>query len=101
MAKTFRERMDEPDGHNDAREIWLLIRSWLTLFRVFLVIAIIAIAEIFEEHSLLNLSLSVWAIVVGFPLFLLVSMVIIQGDKRFAPDLEEQRRKQIEKAGIS
>jgi len=47
----------------------------------------------------MNLSLSVWAIVVGFPLFLLMSMVIIQGDKRFAPDLEDKRRKRIEKAG--
>ena len=96
MAQTFRERADAPDGTTDEREIWMMIRSWITLFRVVLVIAIIIIAEIFEEHSLFNLSLSVWAIVVGFPLFLLLSMAIIQGDKRFAPDLEEKRRKKIE-----
>ena len=96
MAQTFRERVDSPDGTNDAREIWMLIRSWLTIIRVVMVIAIIIIAEIFEEVTLLNFSLSVWAIVVGFPLFLLVSMVIIQGDKRFAPDLEEKRRKRVE-----
>ena len=74
----------------------MLIRSWLTIIRVVMVIAIIIIAEIFEEVTLLNFSLSVWAIVVGFPLFLLVSMVIIQGDKRFATDLEEKRRKRVE-----
>lgn len=98
MAQTFRERADSPDGTTDEREIWMMIRSWITLFRVLLVIAIIIVAEIFEEHSLFNLSLSVWAIVVGFPLFLLLSMAIIQGDKRFAPDLEEKRRKKIEKS---
>lgn len=97
MAQTFRERADVPDGTTDEREIWMMIRSWITLFRVILVIAIIIVAEIFEEHSLMNLSLSVWAIVVGFPLFLLLSMIIIQGDKRFAPDLEEKRRQKIEK----
>ena len=95
MAQTFRERVDAPDDTDDAREIWMLIRSWLTIIRVVMVIAIIIIAEIFEEVTLLNFSLSVWAIVVGFPLFLLVSMVIIQGDKRFAPALEEKRRKRV------
>ena len=96
MAQMFRERVNAPDDNDDAREIWLLVRSWLTIFRVLLVIATIIVAEIFEEISILNFSLSVWAIIVGFPLFLLLSMVIIQGDKRFAPDLEERRRKHME-----
>ena len=96
MAQTFRERVNAPDDNDDAREIWLLVRSWLTIFRVLLVVATIIVAEIIEEISILNFSLSVWAIVVGFPLFLLLSMVIIQGDKRFAPDLEERRRKHME-----
>ena len=95
MAQTFRERIDAPDDSSDAREIWLLIRSWMAVFRVVLVIAIIIVAEIFEEATLLNFSLTVWAIVVGFPLFLLVSMAIVQGDKRFAPDLEAKRRERM------
>tara|TARA_B110000444_G_scaffold261318_1_gene312583 strand:- start:32055 stop:32354 length:300 start_codon:yes stop_codon:yes gene_type:complete len=99
MAQSLRDSIDAPEDSDDAREIWLLIRSWLTLLRVVLVIAIIITAEIFEEHNLMNLSVSVWAIVVGFPLFLLMSMVIIQGDKRFAPDLEDERRMRIEKSG--
>jgi len=82
---------------DDAREIWLLIRGWLGIIRVLVIIAIIIVAEIFEEAIVFNLSLSVWAIVVGFPLFLLISIVIIQGDKRFAPDLEEKRRERIRK----
>ena len=96
MAQTFRERIDAPENTSDGREIWMTIRSWITILRIILVIAIIITAEIFEEHNLLNMSLSVWAIVVGFPLFLLLSMIIIQGDKRFAPDLEEKRRKKID-----
>tara|TARA_B100000700_G_C15061074_1_gene865894 strand:- start:1855 stop:2154 length:300 start_codon:yes stop_codon:yes gene_type:complete len=96
MAQTFRERINAPDDNDDAREIWMLIRSWLTIIRVLLVFAIIIVAEFSEEKNLMNLSLSVWAIVIGFPLFLLMSMIIIQGDKRFAPDLEEKRRKHIE-----
>ena len=99
MAQSHRDRMNAPGESDDAREIWLLIRSWLTLLRVLLVIAIIIVAEIFEEHNMMNLSLAVWAIIVGFPLFLLMSMVIIQGDKRFAPDLEHKRRERIEKSG--
>ena len=82
---------------DDAREIWLLIRGWLGIIRVLVIIGIIIIAEIFEEAIVFNLSLSVWAIVVGFPLFLLISIVIIQGDKRFAPDLEEKRRDRVRK----
>ena len=96
MAQTFRERINAPDDNDDAREIWMLIRSWLTIIRVLLVFAIIIVAEFSEEKNLMNLSLSVWAIVIGFPLFLLMSMIIIQGDKRFAPALEEKRRKHIE-----
>ncbi len=95
MAQSLRDRINAPDESSDAREIWLMIRSWLTLLRVILVISIIIVAEIFESQNIYNLSLSVWAIVVGFPSFLLISMVIIQGDKRFAPDLEEKRRRKI------
>ena len=82
---------------DDAREIWLLIRGWLGILRVLVIIGIIIIAEIFEEAIVFSLSLSVWAIVVGFPLFLLISVIIIQGDKRFAPDLEEKRRERVRK----
>lgn len=96
---TIMAQMDttQSSSADDAREIWLLIRGWLGILRVLVIIGIIIIAEIFEEAIVFNLSLSVWAIVVGFPLFLLISVVIIQGDKRFAPDLEEKRRERVRK----
>ena len=55
MAQSFQDRVDSPDGTNDAREIWMFIRSWLTIIRVVLVIAIILVAEIFEEHNIMLL----------------------------------------------
>lgn len=96
MAQSTTRSVAVPDRTDDAREIWIFVRSWLTIIRVILVILIILIAEVFEEKSAVNLSLSVWAIIVGFPLFLIISVSIIQGDKKFAPDLDEKRRKRIE-----
>lgn len=95
MAQSPSPNVDVPNQSDDAREIWLFVRSWFTIIRVILVIAIILVAEIFEDNSLYNLSLSVWAIIVGFPLFLIISLMIIQGDKKFAPDLDEKRLKRI------
>ena len=95
MAQSSSPNVGVPNQSDDAREIWLFVRSWFTIIRVILVIAIILVAEIFDDNSIYNLSLSVWAIIVGFPLFLIISLMIIQGDKKFAPDLDEKRLKQI------
>lgn len=97
MARGDNSDSSASTSDDDVREIWLLIRGWIGILRVLLIISIIIIAEIFEEAIVFNLSLSVWAIVVGFPLFLLMSIVIIQGDKRFAPDLEDKRRERVRK----
>lgn len=95
MAQSPSPNVDVPNQSDDAREIWLFVRSWFTIIRVILVIAIILVAEIFEDNSIYNLSLSVWAIIIGFPLFLIISLIIIQGDKKFAPDLDEKRLERI------
>lgn len=95
MAPSPSPNVDVPNQSDDAREIWLFVRSWFTIIRVILVIAIILVAEIFEDNSIYNLSLSVWAIIIGFPLFLIISLIIIQGDKKFAPDLDEKRLERI------
>lgn len=95
MAQSPSPNVVVPNQSDDAREIWLFVRSWFTIIRVILVIAIILVAEIFEDNSIYNLSLSVWAIIIGFPLFLIISLIIIQGDKKFAPDLDEKRLERI------
>ena len=95
MAQSPSPNVDVPNQSDDAREIWMFVRSWFTIIRVILVIAIILVAEIFEDNSIYNLSLSVWAIIIGFPLFLIISLIIIQGDKKFAPDLDEKRLERI------
>ena len=96
MAQGYHDN-NSASNEDDVREIWLMIRGWIAVFRVILVISIIIVAEIFEEALIYNMSLSVWAIIVGFPLFLLLSVIIIQGDKRFAPDLEIKRRERVER----
>tara|TARA_B100000287_G_C20600358_1_gene767795 strand:+ start:435 stop:761 length:327 start_codon:yes stop_codon:yes gene_type:complete len=97
MGQTLRERMEIPDGTSDDREIWETMRTWMVILRVLIVVATIIIVELFEEYFILNLSVSVWAIIVGVPAFLLFSMLIIQGDKRLAPDLEAKRQSVINK----
>ncbi|MDP6870037.1 MAG: hypothetical protein QGI21_04625 [Candidatus Poseidoniaceae archaeon] len=95
MASTLRERMEAPDGNTEDREIWETMRTWLVLIRIAIVVLTIFTAELFEEHTLKNFSISIWAVIIGIPLFILISMVIVQGDKRFAPDFEERRKKSM------
>lgn len=95
MAQTLRERMEAPDGTSDDREIWETMRGWLVILRVVIVVATILIAELFEEYFILDLSISVWAVIVGVPAFILFSMLIIQGDKKLAPEFEAKRQERM------
>ncbi|HJL59846.1 MAG TPA: hypothetical protein QF621_05795 [Candidatus Thalassarchaeaceae archaeon] len=91
MAKSILERIDTPEQTDD-EEIWGVMRTWLIILRIIIVVATIFVAELLEEFSLLGLSVSVWAVIIGIPAFILFSMLIIQGDKRLAPDLEVKRQ---------
>ena len=91
MAKSILERIDTPEQTDD-EEIWGVMRTWLIILRIIIVIATIFVAELLEEFALLGLSVSVWAVIIGIPTFILLSMLIIQGDKRLAPDLEAKRQ---------
>ena len=44
-------------------------------------VSIIVIAEMLEEIFIANLSLAVWSLIVGIPLFVLISSLIILGNK--------------------
>jgi len=84
MASRFQQRfaeLDKPDDVTDEDEIWSLIRFSLVTLRVLLFIAIIVISEIMESYFIYNLSMAIWSLVIGIPLFVLISMGIILGDR--------------------
>lgn len=74
-------QLDTPDHATDEEEIWSLIRLSLVLLRVVLFIAIIAVSELMESYYISNLSMALWAIIIGIPLFVLISWGIILGDR--------------------
>lgn len=74
-------QLDTPDHATDEEEIWSLIRLSLVLLRVVLFIAIIAVSELMESYYISNLSMALWAIIIGIPLFVLISGGIILGDR--------------------
>ena len=83
---SFMERLsalDKPDEGNDTEQIWFIIRTFLGILRVLIFVSIIIIAEMLEEIFIGNLSLAVWSLIVGIPMFVLVSSLIILGNKQF------------------
>tara|TARA_B100000767_G_scaffold254264_1_gene259516 strand:+ start:1360 stop:1680 length:321 start_codon:yes stop_codon:yes gene_type:complete len=73
--------LDTPDHATDEEEIWSLIRLSLVILRIILFVAIILVSELMESYYLSNLSMAVWALVIGIPLFILISWVIVLGDR--------------------
>ena len=83
---SFIERLsalDKPDEGNDPEQIWFIIRTFLGILRVLIFVSIIIIAEMLEEIFIGNLSLAVWSLIVGIPMFVLISSLIILGNKQF------------------
>ncbi len=97
MAQTFRERMAVPDSQTDDEEIWSIMRTWFVLIRWIIFFATILISELFNEYFLFGLSIMIWAIALGIPSFIIISILIIQGDKKLAPELEAKRLATIER----
>lgn len=84
MAPTLAERLsalDQPDNTGEAGAMWTSVRPVLVLGRVVMVIGIILIGEIFDDVRLGGLSIGVWSLIAGIPVFLLISMVITYGDR--------------------
>ena len=84
MASRIHERiaaLDAPDNKTDEEEIWSLIRFSLVVVRVILFVAIIVVSEVMESVFIYNLSASLWALIIGIPLFVLISMGILFGDR--------------------
>lgn len=85
MARTtLAERlsaMDQPDHASEAGAMWSSIRPLLVLGRIVMVGMIIIVGEIFDEVRFAGLTIGVWALVMGIPLFLLISTVITYVDR--------------------
>ncbi len=91
-GKSIADRLagfENPDDISDSQEIWATIKSILMIIRVLLFVAIIVISEIMEQYFFRELSLAIWSLIIGIPLFILVSVVIINGDKRFESVADE------------
>jgi type VI protein secretion system component VasK len=84
MASRLHQRLaelDQPSEITDEEEIWALIRLTLVLLRIILFVAIIVVSELMESYTVYNLSMALWSIIIGVPLFVLLSMAILFGDK--------------------
>ena len=94
MARpTLAERLsalDQPDHATDASAMWSSVRPLLVLGRIVMV-GFIIIVEIFDDVRLAGLTIGVWALIVGIPLFLLISTVITYIDRLFGVKRKPQR----------
>ena len=70
---------------SDQEEIWMSIRSILSILRVLILISTIVVSEFFEDHYILELTVAIWSLIVGIPLFFLISLLILWGNKAFIP----------------
>jgi hypothetical protein len=67
----------------DEAEIWFSIRTGIGGLAVLDLVAMVLISEALEDVEWQGLSLSVWAIVIGVPVFLLLSALTLFGDRMF------------------
>ena len=81
--------LDQPDQRREAEAIWFSVRPVMLLLRVLLVVAVILIGEIFDDLRIQGLSIGVWALIAGIPLFLLVSMLIVYLDQKTGMNQEK------------
>ncbi len=70
---------------SDEEEIWLTIRSVLTFSRVIVLFGTIIVSELFEDYYFLDLTVAIWSLIVGIPLFFFISVLILWGNKAFIP----------------
>ena len=91
MAPSIVEMLATPPSKSEEEEIWGVIRTWLGILRIVVFFAIILITEMFAEYLFKGWSVGIWALIIGIPLFLVISVVLIAGDKKLAPDADLKR----------
>lgn len=73
--------LDQPYHADDADAIWGSVRPLLVLGRIVMVGLIIIVGEVFDDVRFAGLTIGVWALVMGIPLFLLISTMITYMDR--------------------
>ena len=73
--------MDQPDHATEASAMWGSVRPLLVLGRILMVGMLIIVGEIFDDVRVAGLTIGVWALVLGIPLFLLISSFITYVDR--------------------
>lgn len=94
MARpSFAERlsaMDRPDHATEASAMWRSVRPLLVLGRIIMVGMIIVVGEVFDDVRMAGLTIGVWALVLGIPLFLLISTFITYVDRLVGLEEKEE-----------
>ena len=80
--------LDQPDHPDDASAIWSSVRPLLVIGRILMVTFIIIVGELFDDVRVAGLSIGVWALVMGIPLFLFISAIITYMDRLIKGDEE-------------
>lgn len=72
---------DDPPALTDGEEIWSALRTAIGGLAVLDLVTMIIVSEAMEESSWQGLSVSVWAIIIGVPIFALLSALTLFGDR--------------------
>ena len=75
------QRWTKPDHATEAGAMWGSVRPLLVLGRILMVGMLIIVGEIFDDVRVAGLTIGVWALVLGIPLFLLISSFITYVDR--------------------
>ena len=84
--------MDQPDHATEAGAMWGSVRPLLVLGRILVVGMLIIVGEIFDDVRVAGLTIGVWALVLGIPLFLLISSFITYVDRLVGLEAKEDAK---------
>ncbi len=91
------QAMAQPMEHSAEEEIWEVVRSWLVISRITCFVAMIALAELLDDMMMAGLSVSLWSLIIGIPVFVILSIAIIWGDRWMKKYLEENLMGEVDR----
>lgn len=91
------QAMAQPIEHSAEEEIWEVVRSWLVISRITCFVAMIALAELLDDMMMAGLSVSLWSLIIGIPVFVILSITIIWGDRWMKKYLEENLMGEVDR----